>query len=80
MTKDQVVGELQKVNQPFSVEGLVGFIVETRGRLHHFSIKSTQPQATPLNNFDYKKTALIAFTLAGDALGHYLHEKLEEPE
>jgi hypothetical protein len=80
MTKAQLLKELQKVNQPFTSEGLLTLIVETRGRLHHFSIKSTQAQGTPLNNFDYKRIALIAFKLAGDALSHYLGEKLAEPE
>ena len=80
MTKDQTTEELKKFNQPFTVEGLVKIIVETRGKLHHFSISSTQPQGTPLNHFDYKRIALIGFTLAGDALSHYVGKELAKPE
>lgn len=80
MTKSQFLEELKKFSQPYTVEGLIKCIVETRGKLHHFSIASTQAQGTPFNNFDYKRISLIAFTLAGDGLSHYVQEALAKPE
>lgn len=76
MTKDQLIEELQKFNQPFTVEGLVKFIVETRGKLHHFSIGSTQVQGTPFNNIDFKRPAVISLQLAGESLSHYMQNEL----
>jgi hypothetical protein len=61
------------------VEGLVKLIVETRGKLHHFSIASTQAQGTPFNHLDYKKISIISFTLAGQSLTHYTQEELAKP-
>lgn len=80
MTKDQLTNDLKTLNQPYSVEGLVRLIVETRGRLHHFSIASTQAQGTPFNHLDYKRMALISFKLAGDSLTHYAQNELAKPE
>ena len=80
MTKSQMTQELAKMNQPFTVEGLVKCIVETRGKLHHFSIASTKAQGTPFNHLDYKNIALIGFIMAGNSLMHYVHEELLKPE
>jgi hypothetical protein len=77
MTKDQLEAELKTLNQPYTVEGLVKLIVETRGKLHHFSIKSTQAQGTPFNHLDYKTIALLGLVLAGNALTHYLDEEVK---
>jgi hypothetical protein len=76
MTKVQLTEELQKGNQPFTVEGLITQIVETRGRLHHFSFISTQPQGTPFNHLDYKRISLITFIFAGQSLTHYVEQAL----
>lgn len=75
MTKDQLESDLKSANLPYSVDGLVKLIVETRGKLHHFSINSTQAQGTPFNHLDYKQIALIGLVLAGNALTHYLDEE-----
>jgi hypothetical protein len=80
MTKDQLLAELKKANQPFTVEGLVKLIVETRGRLHHFSIASTQAQGTPFNHLDYKGISLVTFLFAGHSLMHYFEVELAKPE
>lgn len=74
LTKEQLTEEITP--RPFTVEGLVKAMVETRGKLHHFSIGSTQRQGTPFNQLDYKRMALIAFTLAGNSLIHYLQAAL----
>lgn len=78
MTKAQLIEELQ--NQPFTVEGLVERIVETRGRLHHFSVTSTQTQGTPFNHLDYKRISLISFIFAGQSLTHYIERELAKPK
>lgn len=75
-TKAQIEEELNKRSQPYTVEGLVKLIVETRGRLHHFSFGSTQQQGTPFNHLEYKRIALMGFTLAGNAIIHYIQEEL----
>jgi hypothetical protein len=80
MTEEQLMEELQKINQPFTVEGLVKLIVETRGRLHHFSIASTQTQGTPFNHLDYKRISLICFLFAGQSLTHYVEQELAKPK
>ncbi len=75
MTKAQLEAELKTKGQDYTAEGLIKYVVETRGSLHHFSIKSSKTQGTPLNNADYKQLALITFALAGNSLGHYLEEQ-----
>ncbi len=77
MTKDQLESELKAINLPYTVDGLIKLIVETRGKLHHFSIESTQAQGTPFNHLDYKRIALIGLVLAGNALTHYLDEEFK---
>jgi hypothetical protein len=79
-TKAQIDAELQKRTQPYTVEGVVKLIVETRGKLHHFSVASTQQQGTPFNHLDYKKIALISLTLASNALTHYIDTELAKTE
>lgn len=80
MTKAQMTEELQKIRQPYTVEGLVKCIVETRGKLHHFSVASTKAQGTPFNHMDYKNIALISFIMAGNSLTHYIKQELAKPE
>lgn len=80
LTKAQLTDELQKINQPFTVEGLVKCLVETRGRLHHFSIASSKAQGTPFNHLDYKSISLIGFVMAGNSLMHYLQAELANPD
>jgi len=75
MTKAQLEGELKSKNQPFTTEGLINLIVKKRGELHHFSIGSSQPQGTPLNNSDFKNLALVTFILAGNALLYSIDEQ-----
>lgn len=75
MTKAQLEAELKTRDQPYTTEGLIGLIVKKRGELHHFSIGSSKAQGTPLNNADYKRIAVMAFSFAGDSLLHYLSEQ-----
>lgn len=75
MTKAQLEAELKAKGQDFTVEGLIKYVVETRGSLHHFSIKSSKAQGTPLNNADYKRLAIVTFALAGTSLSHHLEEQ-----
>jgi hypothetical protein len=78
MTKAQLEAELKSKNQNYTAEGLIRYVIETRGSLHHFSMKSPRPQGTPLNNADYKRLALIAFTLAGNSLMYYLGQQAKD--
>ena len=75
MTKAQLEAELKAKGQDYTAEGLIKYMVETRGSLHHFSIKSPKPQGTPLNNADYKRLAFVTFALAGKSLSHRLEEQ-----
>jgi hypothetical protein len=77
MTKAQLEAELKTKGQEYTAEGLIKYVVETRGSLHHFSMKSPKPQGTPLNNADYKQLAFITFALAGKSLIHYLEEEAQ---
>ncbi len=78
LTKDQLLNEFKIYNQPLTVEGLTTFLVRTRGRLHHFSIKNTQTQGTPFNHFQFKRIALIGFKLASDSLMYFIQEELNK--
>ncbi|HEX8141412.1 MAG TPA: hypothetical protein VF553_02385 [Pyrinomonadaceae bacterium] len=78
MTKSQLEAELKSKNQDYTIEGLIKYIVDTRGSLHHFSMKSPKAQGTPLNNADYKRLSLIAFVLAGNSLMYYLDQQTKD--
>lgn len=55
-----LVKELKEINEPVNTEGLVKWLVSTRGELMHFSVKSTKRQGTPLRHRDYRTHAYIA--------------------
>jgi hypothetical protein len=78
-TKDMLLAELKAFNQPFTVDGLITLLVETRGKLHHFSIKNTQVQGTPFNHYDFKRIALIALQLAGSSILHFMDLEIKKP-
>lgn len=78
-TKDMLIDELKAFNQPFTVDGLITLLVETRGKLHHFSIKNTQVQGTPFNHYDFKRIALIALELAGSSILSFMDLEIKTP-
>jgi len=65
---------LKDMGKTDSIEDIIEFLVLTRGRLHHFSRKSTLKIGTPLNQSDYESVAFLAMGIALRAL---LNEILE---
>jgi hypothetical protein len=47
----------------YSPSGLIEFLVEARGALHHFSQRSTRPKGHPLNQFEWRTVALLGVTV-----------------
>ena len=47
----------------WSTEGLLTLLVQTRGKLHHFSQKSTKLKGHPLNHETFRSIAFFAFAI-----------------
>ena len=62
---------LDDMNKTTSTEDILDFLVNTRGRLHHFSRRSTLKIGTPFNQRDYET---VAFFTMGIALRAILQE------
>ncbi|CAN5679599.1 hypothetical protein BH23PAT2_BH23PAT2_10110 [soil metagenome] len=52
--------ELKELGKSMEVEGLIYWLVSTRGQLMHFSVKSSKKQGTPLVHGDYRTHAYVA--------------------
>ena len=55
---------LKDMNLTDDIDDIIDFIVDTRGRLHHFSRKSTLKIGTPFNQSDYESLAFLAMGIA----------------
>jgi hypothetical protein len=49
-------------------KGVWTFLVNTRGQLHHYSLKSSQRVDTPFSHEQFEKPALLAMLLAGQSV------------
>lgn len=59
---------LKDMNKTDSVNDIIEFLVLTRGRLHHYSRKSTIKIGTPLNRLEYETVAFFMLGLAFRAI------------
>jgi hypothetical protein len=52
--------ELKELDKNMDVDGLIYWLVHTRGQLMHFYVKSSKKQGTPLVHRDYRTHAYVA--------------------
>jgi len=71
---NNITNFLKDMNLTYTVDDIIDFLVDTRGRLHHFSSKSTLKIGTPFNQSDYES---VAFLASGIALRAVLGEILK---
>ena len=71
---NNITNFLKDMNLTDTVDDIIDFLIDTRGRLHHFSRKSTLKIGTPFNQSDYESVAYLA---SGIALRSILGEILK---
>lgn len=62
--------ERKKLNP--DIGGVIDFLIDTRGEVHHFSERSTRLQGTPLNHDDYEEVAFLTGHIATETLRNRL--------
>jgi len=60
----QLISFLEDMGKTTSTDDIIEFLVNTRGRLHHFSRKSTLKIGTPFNQGDYETVAFFVKAIA----------------
>lgn len=66
--KEALLKRLQEENRKFDLEGLIGFIVNTRGSFHHFNRDNTHKKVTPFNQDEYESVAFLMKTIVLNVL------------
>lgn len=74
-----LINFLEDIGRTTSTNDIIEFLVETRGRLHHFSRKSTLKIGTPFNQRDYEAIASFVMGIALRAIlqeVYYINKEL----
>ncbi len=67
---DNLLHMFKEANCEVSARGLSEFLLETRGRLHHYYSKSSKTQGTPFNQDEYESVAILTMHMATLAIGY----------
>ncbi len=78
LPREQLEEILRKYKQDYSVEGVIRYLVNERGRLHHFYLGSSIQQGNPFNHFDFKVSSVIAMGIAGESLIFFLDQETQK--
>jgi hypothetical protein len=54
-----IQGFLRTENCDWTAQGVIRFLVQMRGNLHHFSQRSTKPKGHPLNQHEFESVAFL---------------------